>query len=81
MSNTNLKLTKSIGRVDASDMGIYVSLTYALKGADNKFFGRIDVTVQMEEQEESSVNTIRALASQKADDLLSQIVSLLPSSP
>jgi hypothetical protein len=81
MSQDKLTLTKSIGRVDASDMGITVALNYLIKDADDNFVGRAGVTVALDGHEERSINDLRDLASQRADDLLSQIVLLLPPRP
>jgi hypothetical protein len=81
MSTNPPTLTKSIGRIDASDIGITVSFNYLIEDIDKNFVGRAGVSVSLDGHEASSINDIRELASKKADELLSQIVSLLPARP
>lgn len=81
MSNINMKFTKTIIRVEASDNRIIGQVNYALKDTKDEFLGLISINVSLSGLEDSSVNELHDIASQKADNLLSQLVSLLQSNP
>lgn len=79
MSQEYNVLTKSIGRIEGDEQQITVPIVYLLKDEHDRPIGRVNVTIFFDDHQELPMSELRDQAARHADELISRIVSLLPS--